>query len=249
MLSPWTPVLWVIGLSIPLLLLTRWLHLHLQGLSLIASGSEQSALLLHYLLLLPGILLHELSHVVAARLVGVRARSLSLRPKSSRGGGLRFGSVTVAASDPIRESWIGFAPLLSGMLAILLLARWQFGVDSPPSLTVYGIGRAFSQAMRAPDALVGLYVMFAISNSMWPSESDRQPWGVVALVLGAIAVLAYVSGMFSAIPAGVGTWIGALASHLAFVFALVITLDLPVAVLVLLLEIAGSHLLGRRVEY
>jgi len=75
---PWTPVLWVIGLSIPLLLLTRWLHLHLQGLSLIASGSEQSALLLHYLLLLPGILLHELSHVVAAKIVGVTRRRPAL---------------------------------------------------------------------------------------------------------------------------------------------------------------------------
>ena len=249
MWASWTPVLWLIGLSIPLLLLTRWLHLHLQGLSLIASGSEQSALLLHYLLLLPGILLHEFSHIVAARLVGVRARSLSLRPKSSRSGGLRFGSVTVSASDPIRESCIGLAPLLSGMVAILLLARWQFGVDSPPSLTVDGIGRAFAQALRAPDALVGLYVMFAISNSMWPSESDRQPWGVVALALGAMVVMAYVSGMYLAIPAGVGTWIGALATHLAFVFALVIVLDIPVAVLVLLLETAGSHLLGRTVEY
>jgi hypothetical protein len=240
---------WLVLLCVPLLALTRWLSLHLQGLGLLLSGSQQTALLLHYLVLLPGILLHEASHWVAAKLVGVKTKSISLRPKSRSGGSVRFGSVTVVKSDPFRESWIGLAPLLTGTAAILALARWQFGIESVSPLTLQGIADTLAASLKAPDALLGVYLIFAVSNAMWPSESDRQPWGMVVLLLGLGAGIFYVAGLIPQLAAGVGQWVRTAVDYLAFAFALAVSVDIPFALLILLAEKTAERALGRHVEY
>ena len=245
----WARLAWLVALSVPLLFLTRWLNLHLQGLGLLLSGNEQTAMLLHYLVLLPGILLHEISHLLAAKLVGVKTRSFSLQPKASRGGTVRFGAVTVAKSDPFRESWIGLAPLLTGTASILLLAQWQFGVESLPALSVESVWQTLLASLQAPDALLGLYTIFAISNSMWPSESDRQPWRAVLLFLVLAVGLVFISGLLSQIPSGPAQWIRTGVEYLAFAFALAVVVDAPFALLVLVLEKVGERILGRHVEY
>ena len=245
----WARLAWLVALSVPLLFLTRWLNLHLQGLGLLLSGNEQTAMLLHYLVLLPGILLHEISHLLAAKLVGVKTRSFSLQPKASRGGTVRFGAVTVAKSDPFRESWIGLAPLLTGTAGILLLAQWQFGVESLPALSVESVWQTLLASLQAPDALLGLYTIFAISNSMWPSESDRQPWRAVLLFLVLAVGLVFISGLLSQIPSGPAQWIRTGVEYLAFTFALAVVVDAPFALLVLVLEKVGERILGQHVEY
>ncbi len=249
MTSDWAPLAWLAALSVPLFFLTRWLSLHLQGLGLLLSGSQQTAMLLHYLVLLPGVLLHEMSHLLAARLVGVKTRSISLRPKARRGGNIRFGAVTVAKSDPFRESWIGLAPLLTGTAAILLLARWQFGVESLPALNPEGIGQTLVSSLQAPDALLGLYLIFAISNAMWPSESDRQPWAAVLVFLALAAGMVYVAGLLPQILVELKRWVLTGVTHLAFAFGLAVSVDIPFALLILVVEKAGGRMLGRHVEY
>jgi hypothetical protein len=249
MAADWAPLVWLVALSIALLLLTRWLGLHVQGLGLLFTANQQTAMLLHYLLLFPGILLHELSHIVAAALVGVKARDMSLGPKARRGGNIRFGAVTVTKSDPFRESWIGAAPLLSGTVAILLLARWRFGVESPPPLTTEGILQTLLSSLRAPDALLGLYAIFVIGNSMWPSESDRQPWGAVLLFLVLAAGLVYIAGLLPQLLVGLKDRALSAVTYVALAFGLAVSVDIPFALLILLVEKVGERLLGRHVEY
>jgi len=249
---------WLAILLVPLFLCTRWLSQHLQGVGLIFSGSEETAMLLHYLVLLPGIVLHEVSHLVAATLVGVKTRSLSLRPKARRNGAVRFGAVSVAKSDPFRESFIGLAPLLTGTAAILLLARWQFGlvlrpaaagIEALPALSLGAVLQILRSALQAPDALLGLYLIFAIGNAMWPSESDRQPWAVVLLFLALTSGAVYVTGLLPAIPAGLEQWAVTAATYLALAFALAISVDIPFAVFLLVVEKIGERVVGRHVQY
>ena len=249
MAGDWTPLAWLAALLIPLLFLTRWLSRHLQGVGLLFSGEQQTALLVNYFVLLPGIVLHELSHLLAAKLVGVRTRGISLRPKARRGGSVRLGAVTVAKSDPFRESWIGLAPLLTGTAAILLLARWQFGVESLPALRPEAIWQILVSSLQAPDALVWLYLIFAISNAMWPSESDRQPWWSVLLFLVLIAGAVYVSGLVPQIPVELKRWVLTGVTYLTFAFALAVSVDVPFALLLFALEKVGERILHRHVEY
>jgi len=244
-----TPALWLIVVTLPLIVLTRWLNQHLQGVGLLLTGSEETAMLLHYLILLPGIVLHELSHFVAAKVVGVKTRGLSLRPSVRRGGAIRFGAVNVAKSDPFRESWIGLAPLLTGVGLILLVARWHFGVQTLPSLGFQNLGLLLRTSWHAPDSLLGLYLIFAVSNSMWPSESDRQPWAVALLFFALLAGMVYVSGLLARIPEGLGQWGLGGATLLVLAFTLSISVDLVFAALLLAVEKVGERLLGRYVEY
>jgi len=247
--SDWTQVAWLGVLFVLLLLLKRWMSQHLQGVTLLLSGNNETAALLYYLILLPGILLHELSHVLAAELVGVETTRISLRPTAARGGRVRLGSVTVKPSDPLRESWIGLAPLLTGTTVILVLARWRFGIEALPALRPDTLLQLFASCLQTPDAWLWLYLIFAISNAMLPSESDRRPWLPVVLFLGLVVVVFYASGFSPQIPAALRQWTLAAVTHLALSFGLAAVVDLVFAVVILVLEKAGEVVLHRRVEY
>lgn len=249
MATDWTPLIWLAILFVPLLLVKRWLSRHLQGISLLLSGDQETAALVYYLILLPGIALHEGSHYLAAKLVGVKTTSISLGPQAKRGGNIRLGAVRVRKADPFRESWIGLAPLISGSIAILLLARWQFGVGALPVLRPGAVAQTLVSSLQRPDALLWLYLIFCISNAMLPSESDRQAWVSVLLFLGLVAVFLYLSGVMIRIPPPLkrSFWTGI--SCLAFTFGIALAVDVPIALILFLLEKLAEALLHRHIEY
>lgn len=247
--SDLTPLLWLLVLFAPLLLVKRWLSRHLQGVGLLLLGTQEGATALHYIVLLPGVVLHELSHWLAAKLVGVRTAGISLVPRVQRGGTVRLGSVKVGKSDPLRESWIGVAPFIGGTVAILLLASWQFGVELQPVLSLGLILDTMVSSLQAPDALLWLYLLFSISNAMLPSESDRQPWLSALIFLGVVAAIVYLSGVSVQVPVQMREWVLTGATYLAFAFGLVLAVDIPVAFLLMVIEKLGGVLLGRHVQY
>ena len=249
MRSEWTPLLWLIVLFAPLLSVKRWLSRHLQGVGLLLFGSHEGATALHYVVLLPGVILHELSHWLAAKLVGVRTAGISLMPEIRRGGTIRLGAVKVGRSDPLRESWIGIAPFVSGTAAILLLADWRFGVELQPALSLGAVLATMASSLRAPDALLWLYLLFSISNAMLPSESDRQPWLAALLFLGLAAAVIYLAGAAVSIAPAVKEWVLTGSTYLAFCFGLVLAVDIPVSFLLVFIEKLLGVLLARHVEY
>ena len=245
----WTPLLWLIVLFAPLLSVKRWLSRHLQGVGLLLFGNHEGATALHYIVLLPGVVLHELSHWLAAKLVGGRTAGISLVPQVKRGGAIRLGAVKVGKSDPLRESWIGIAPFIAGTVAILLLANWRFGIEFQPALSLDMVLHTMVSSLQTPDALLWLYLLFSISNAMMPSESDRQPWLSALLFLGAAAAITYIAGIAVPYAPKIKSWVLTGATYLAFSFGLVLAVDIPVAFLLLFIEKAAGALLGRRVEY
>ncbi|MGQ9518013.1 MAG: hypothetical protein ACUVT1_12170, partial [Anaerolineae bacterium] len=66
------PLLWFIVTLLPMIWLNRWISRHLQGLGLLLSGSPNAAVVFYFVVMLPGILVHELSHLLLAKLLGVR---------------------------------------------------------------------------------------------------------------------------------------------------------------------------------
>jgi len=247
--SEWMPLLWLILLFAPLLSIKRWLSRHLQGIGLLVFGNQEGATALHYIVLLPGVILHEFSHWLAAKLVGVRTGGISLLPQIKRGGTIRLGGIRVDESDPLRDSWIGVAPFVGGVAAILLLANWRFGMELQPALSLRTVLQTMSSSLQAPDALLWLYLVFSISNAMLPSESDRQPWLSALLFLGAAAAIIYISGVSVQIPAQVKRWVLTGATYLAFSFAVVLAVDIPVVLLLLFSEKLLGALVRRHVQY
>jgi len=84
----------------------RWIHLHLQLIGHRLTGSETAALSIYAIIFFPGVVLHELSHWLFAKLCGVRTGRISLLPSVGKTGNLHLGSVEYSAAglDPFRES-------------------------------------------------------------------------------------------------------------------------------------------------
>lgn len=238
MVDAWSPFLWFVALLVPLVWLKREINGRLLHVGWLVFHREQAAVLLYFLIMLPGVLVHEVSHLIVATLLGVRAGGLSLRPRVQRDG-LQLGSVQVARTDVVRESLIGLAPLLGGSLVILLIASLAFeipleGQGDMVSRLAYVVNNA-NALLEQPNALLWLYLIFATSNAMLPSPSDRQPWQSLVIFVGVVAAaIIFLNGGLPRIP---DDWVAGLIRAidlliLAFAFTLLVDLLFVAGILV-----------------
>jgi hypothetical protein len=248
----WLSLLAVVVTLVPLVLLERWIHQHLHGIGLLLTGSQDAAVLLYALPLLPGVVLHELSHWLVAKLLGVKTAKVSLLPKRQRGGRVQLGAVIVQQTDFVRASLIGVAPLVSGSLVVLVIGERALGVGLlGEALRTGDIGAIFAAwlaALRAPDMWLWLYLLFAVANAMLPSPSDRETWPPVILFLVGIVVVAYVLGFSSFLLELAPLAVSAL-RWLAAAFAVTLVADAPFVILILCAEWLLGTLRGQRVFY
>jgi hypothetical protein len=216
---------------------------------LLVTNNATAALYGHFFLLLPGTFLHELSHLVAAKLLGVRTGALTLQPKPQRSGAVQFGSVTYQKSDPVRESLIGLAPLLVGSVVVALLAHWRFRLAPDALLALDSLPARLGQVLQTSDAWLWLYLMMSISNAMLPSPSDRQAWPTLGLYLAVIVGALWLFGALSYVPDGAISLGLRLTEYLAFSYTLTVLLDLFIGGLLWVIEQLVSVVLRRRVSY
>lgn len=109
-------------------------------------------------LFFPGTIMHELSHAIAASILGVRVGKMELMPEYIQGG-LRLGSVQVGKTDIIRNFFIGIAPFISGTILLLIII---YLILSFSLIASFGI------------IILSLYSVFAIANTMFSSKKDME---------------------------------------------------------------------------
>lgn len=230
-----------------MLFLQRWLQQHIQGLTYAVTGNPGCAVRALFLVLLPGVVLHEFSHWLVANLVGVRTGRVSIGLGKMRGKHFSLGSVTVEKSDPLRESLIGVAPFIFGILAVWALMGFGFGLWSPQSVSQ--ILETLGAVIRDPLTWVALYFVFAVSTSMIPSESDREPWGVIIAIFAGIGLLALVLGWSPNITPELLQWGQQVFNTLIFVFGVIVVVNGSLAILIFLFEWGFGTVTSRRVRY
>ena len=76
----------------------------------------------------PGTVIHELSHLFTAEILGVRTGKLTLVPDFIQKDQIKAGSVMIAATDPFRRYLIGLAPMVTGLVAISALSYSLFTI-------------------------------------------------------------------------------------------------------------------------
>ncbi len=244
----WSPFLWFAAALIPLLLLERWVHRHLQGVALLLAGDSEVAVWLYALPLLPGVALHEASHALAAWLAGARVGRISIFP-ARRGERIQLGFVPVEATGPLRTALIGLAPLVAGCLALLLIGHLGLGLGPVGAALAKrdwpGALGGLVQVAHTRDAALWIYLAFAVSNTMLPSRSDMRAWPVILLFLlvaaGGVALLGLGPTLAQPLAAAL-RW-------LAVACMLVLLLDLPFALLIWVAERVLERVKGVRVEY
>lgn len=136
--------------------------------------SRPIAIAVTTLLLFPGTVIHELSHLFTAEILGVRTGKLTLAPEAIRSHEVQAGSVAIAKTDPFRRVLIGLSPLFSGLVAVTVLSSYPLPAGRQVLLS---------------------YLFFAISNSMFPSKLDMQdaPGPIIAALL--LFAAAYATGI------------------------------------------------------
>ena len=111
-----------------------------------------------------GTLVHELSHIIMARLLFVRTKNINLQTEIIDDRHIKYGTAEIEATDPFRSSIIGIAPLIFGIILIYLLTL--------------NINFNFISWIDA----VKLFLISQISNSMFLSDSDTKDLKVVLFI-------------------------------------------------------------------
>jgi len=184
------------------------LHHEIQAVFLLLTRRSDISLVLFSVLFFPGVLIHELSHFIAARLMFVRTGRFSLIPQPLENGRLQLGYVETARTDYVRDALIGAAPLLTGGAIVAYAGIYQLSLPEMWGDIVAGNSSTWGMALvnlyNQPDFWLWFYLTFAISSTMMPSASDRRAWLPIILVL----ILLLGVGLL----AGIGPW---MVAHLA----------------------------------
>lgn len=176
----------------------------LQDLTKMLTGSSRLGLVVYSLLFLPGVIIHEISHFFVAAFLGVHTGTITIFPSDfSDEGEQSLGSVQVAKADVLRGSLIGLAPLFMGSISIIAITSWQFPqlIDSILSLegTLNQLLIEGRRILAEPLNVVWLYLIFAISNTMFVSHSDRRSWPALLVLLTLLTLIAAWAGVSSSI--------------------------------------------------
>ena len=252
-MPPLLPTLLAFALLVMLLYwLQRWTSQHVQGIGVLLFKSNNAGMALLWFVLLPGVLLHEISHWLMAQLLGVPTGRLRLTP-TVQGKQVVLGSVEVKRTDPVRDSLVGLAPFLAGTLALLAIGYWVFDAAALGLAWERGAWEQLSQvllsAFRVNDAWLWLYLIVAVSNAMMPSPSDRESWRLVLIYLALVAVIMLLFGGLPTLPASLMAALNSGLRTLTYAFALALVISLAFALLLALLERLLSGLRGRKVVY
>jgi len=194
---------WFLLMLAPLIVLQRVLHREIQIVLYMASGrSAKFTMAVFSILFFPGVILHEFSHFIMAKLLFVRTRNFSIIPKMMPQGYLRMGYVEVAQTDIVRDSLIGAAPLILGNLAVAYIAIYRmhllplWDVLRNGQMGLFWLGITLLPNVK--DFALWFYLTFAVSSTMLPSQSDRHAW----LPLGFSVAILFSLALF----AGAGSW-------------------------------------------
>ena len=239
----------VLGL---LLWADRWLHRHLQGVMYLLSNDEEIAIWLYAIILLPGVLLHEVSHALAAAIVGVKIGRINILPRRV-GKRIQLGFVPVQQTDFIRASFIGAAPLFCGGLAVVALGYKVFGA---PEVIVALVAQdwlaalqGLTAAFQAPDAWIWAYLVFAIGNTMLPSRSDIHAWPFIGFVAVVLAFLVLLLGGSALLLDGLGQFLTVAVRWVVLLGGCTLLIDMPFFVLIFVAQKVLERIKGVHLEY
>jgi hypothetical protein len=164
-----------------------------------------------------------------------------------------MGAVQVELSDPFRHSLIGLAPLIFGSIAILLIGQGRLELGRLGEAFNSGdleiIGIALVDVLLVPDVWLWFYLIFAISNAMLPSASDRESWRTVLIYLALALILTIGLGLNPTVSPEIQATGLAIIAYLLSAFVITIGVDLFFILLIALAETLSNWMLGRRVQY
>lgn len=135
---------------------------------------------------LPGVIIHELSHLLIAVILFVPVGDMEFTPKKGEER-LKLGSVEIAKTDPVRRSIIGFAPVFVGlMLVVGIVYLFTSNILFFKEKEIY---------VLLVSVLAIIYFLFVISNTMFSSKVDMEGTLEILITLVIIFLASYILGL------------------------------------------------------
>lgn len=244
-------LLWLLGFLLPFLFVQRRVHREIQVVLLLLTRKPGLTVGLFSLLFLPGILLHETSHFLMAKLLRVQTGRFSLFPNVLPDGTIRLGYVETAEADFIRDSLIGMAPLITGGIATAAISLGVLKVQEIiTSISAAQYSEALSEIRHLPqmsDFWLWFYLLFAISSTMLPSTSDRRKWMPLILLLTSLAVVLVIFGAGNWLLNAVAPWFNRALQSIALVFGVSLAVHLVLFLPFFILRRLLNRLTGLKV--
>jgi len=216
------------------------ISIELQLLVYYSTGSKDMPVIILFLVLFPGVLIHETAHWATARLLGLKTSKFRVWPKRS-GKHIGMGSVNVERGGLFLDSLVGMAPLIIGTFIIALIGHRIFSAFLISEAVLEGRWadglRAMWIALNKPDGAIWAYLLFAIGNAMVPSSSDSEPVKPL-LLYTAIAATIYIFLGLPLTPVGslIG-WLLPLLVDLSSALFFIILIDLLILMVFLMLKV------------
>lgn len=160
-------------LILMLFFLSRQLTSEIYLLIYRVTKSEKISSYVLAMIFFPGVFVHEMSHLITAKILFVRVGKVSFFPKKE-GDYIKLGSVSVAESNFLKEFFIGVAPLVVGILFILSSIYFLLTMHYEFKFVV---------------SIAVLFGIFLVSNTMYASRKDFQaalPFLVTIITFGII---------------------------------------------------------------
>lgn len=179
-------------------LITRRLTQNLYVSLFLLTRSRPVAISIISFIFFPGTVIHELSHLFTAEVLGVHTGGLTLAPEGLEESNVRTGSVMISQTDPIRRAVIGIAPFFVGITALTLFSTFLPNVYRQTTLDFQN--NILFSSISVYYLIFTMYSLFAISNSMFSSPEDMEGFPAVAITLSLIGVAAYFSGINIGLP-------------------------------------------------
>lgn len=224
MLTQLTGLFWFVFMLVPLIWLQRLLHREIQAVFLILTRDARLTIGIFQIIFLPGVFLHEGSHFLMAKILRVRTGRFSVIPRALPDGRLQLGFVETAKSDILRDSLIGAAPLIFGTLFVAFAAVNRLDMDVLWATLRNGQFNLFWMGVgilpRTQDFWLWFYLVFTVSSTMTPSESDRHAWLELLLSAGVLFAITLLIGAGPWMLANIAPLLSNFLSSVAVIFGL-----------------------------
>jgi len=229
-LGKYQEVGWLLVCMLPFFFIQAKLHRELKLFFYLVLRKDSYADMLFYILFFPGILVHESSHWLMAKLMRVPTGKLSLIPRNLPNGKLRLGYVETQKSDWFRDSLIGAAPLITGCI----ITGWIANTFWSTPVIAHAIALGDMQTLKQLITFVysgsyfwvWFYLVFTISSMMLPSESDRNSWSPVILIFAVFILALIITGAGGWLESNLLPLLNPILTSLSTVFAVSLSLHI-----------------------
>jgi hypothetical protein len=123
-----------------------------------------------------------------ALILRVKAHDIHIFPRIEEDGKVKAGQVIISQTDPFRHTIIGVAPMIVGITGLFFIGEYFF----PQLSRIIPAGIQFEFTWKT---LVGIYLVFELTTTLFSSRRDLDSAIIVIPILLILALGLYFAGV------------------------------------------------------